>query len=81
MSDLVDDWYKRRFDNKDLTDTDYEKAVYSLKMEKGDDGHLDMEHIFKVFVDENGYAYVFGANRGNGGVIILDVFTNNNIDV
>lgn len=55
VSDLVDDWYKRRFDNKDLTDTDYEKAVYSLKMEKGDDGHLDMEHIFKVFVDENGY--------------------------
>ena len=28
------------------------------------------------FVDENGYAYVFGANRGNGGVIILDVFSN-----
>ena len=28
------------------------------------------------FVDEFGYAYVFGANRGNGGVIILDVFTN-----
>jgi len=28
------------------------------------------------FVDEVGYAYVFGANRGNGGVIILDVFTN-----
>lgn len=28
------------------------------------------------FVDENGYAYIFGANRGNGGVIILDVQTN-----
>lgn len=28
------------------------------------------------FVDENGYAYIFGANRGNGGVIMLDVFTN-----
>ena len=28
------------------------------------------------FVDEFGYAYVFGANRGNGGVIMLDVFTN-----
>lgn len=27
------------------------------------------------FVDENGYAYIFGANRGNGGVIILDVHT------
>lgn len=28
------------------------------------------------FVDENGYAYIFGSNRGNGGVIMLDVFTN-----
>ena len=28
------------------------------------------------FVDENGYVYVFGANRGNGGAIILDVQTN-----
>lgn len=25
------------------------------------------------FCDENGFVYVFGANRGNGGVIILDV--------
>jgi choice-of-anchor B domain-containing protein len=29
-----------------------------------------------LFIDENGYAYIFGANRGNGGVIILDVHTN-----
>lgn len=28
-----------------------------------------------VFVDEQGYAYILGANRGNGGVIILDVAT------
>jgi len=28
------------------------------------------------FVDENGVAYVFGANRGQGGVIMLDVQTN-----
>jgi len=27
------------------------------------------------FIDENGFAYVFGANRGNGGAIILDVNT------
>jgi choice-of-anchor B domain-containing protein len=27
------------------------------------------------FVDENGFAYVFGADRGEGGVIILDVHT------
>jgi choice-of-anchor B domain-containing protein len=29
-----------------------------------------------IYIDENGYAYIFGANRGNGGVIILDVHTN-----
>ena len=28
------------------------------------------------FVDANGYAYIFGVNRGNGGAIILDVHTN-----
>lgn len=28
-----------------------------------------------LFVDSAGYAYIFGANRGNGGVIILDIQT------
>jgi choice-of-anchor B domain-containing protein len=28
------------------------------------------------FIDENGFAYIFGANRGNGGTIILDVQNN-----
>jgi choice-of-anchor B domain-containing protein len=28
-----------------------------------------------IYIDEFGYAYIFGANRGNGGVIILDVAT------
>lgn len=28
-----------------------------------------------LYIDSNGYAYIFGANRGNGGVIILDVHT------
>ncbi len=27
------------------------------------------------FVDENGFAYIFGSNRGNGGAIMLDVQT------
>lgn len=33
------------------------------------------ESAHNIWVDENGYAYIFGSNRGNGGVIILDVFT------
>lgn len=28
-----------------------------------------------LYIDENGYCYIFGTNRGEGGVIILDVFT------
>lgn len=28
-----------------------------------------------LYVDSAGYAYIFGANRGNGGVIILDIHT------
>lgn len=28
-----------------------------------------------IYIDEFGYAYIFGANRDNGGVIILDVAT------
>ena len=29
-----------------------------------------------LYIDENGIAYIFGTNRGNGGVIMLDVNTN-----
>jgi choice-of-anchor B domain-containing protein len=28
------------------------------------------------YTSPNGYAYIFGANRGNGGVIMLDIHTN-----
>ena len=28
-----------------------------------------------LYIDEDGFAYIFGANRGEGGVIILDIVT------
>jgi choice-of-anchor B domain-containing protein len=28
-----------------------------------------------IYIDENGYGYIFGSNYGNGGAIILDLFT------
>lgn len=28
-----------------------------------------------IYIDENGYGYIFGANRGEGGAIMLDLFT------
>lgn len=33
----------------------------------------DWSFAHNIFIDENGFAYIFGANRGNGGVIILDL--------
>lgn len=55
VTDLVKDWYERRFKAKDLTKSDYQKAVDDLKAEKGTFGHADIEHAFSVFVDDDGY--------------------------
>jgi choice-of-anchor B domain-containing protein len=33
----------------------------------------DWQSAHNIWIDENGFAYIFGANRGQGGVIILDV--------
>ena len=55
VTDIVKDWYDRRFKDKDLTKSDYSKAVDDLKKEKGTAGHADLENAFKVFVDENGF--------------------------
>jgi hypothetical protein len=55
VSNLVADWYERRFRNNDLNKTDYQKAVDDLKAEKGTQGHAALEYAFSRFVDENGY--------------------------
>jgi len=55
VSDLVKDWYERRFSANDLTKNEYQNAVNDLKAEKGTAGHADFEHAFELFVDENGY--------------------------
>jgi len=34
-----------------------------------------------IYIDENGYAYVMGADNGNGGAIILDLNTNPKVPV
>lgn len=55
VTDIVQDWYTRRFTDNQLTKSEYQKAVDDLKAEKGTAGHLDLEHIFSLFVDEDGY--------------------------
>jgi len=55
VSDIVADWYERKFRNKALVASDYEKAVNDLKAEKGTAGHAAFEYAFDLFVDEDGY--------------------------
>jgi len=55
VSNLVADWYERRFKSNDLTKSEFQKAVDDLKAEKGTAGHADFEHAFEIFVDENGF--------------------------
>jgi hypothetical protein len=55
VSDLIKDWYSTRFADNKLTESEHQKAVNDLKAEKGTAGHADFEHIFSLFVDDNGY--------------------------
>ena len=55
VSDLIKDWYDQVFADKALTDSEYQKALNDLRAEKGTDGHKDLENIFNLFVDEDGY--------------------------
>ena len=55
VTDLVSDWYDRRFKANDLTKSEFAKAVDDLKAEKGTAGHKDIEHAFEVFVDADGF--------------------------
>jgi hypothetical protein len=55
VTDLVKDWYERRFATKDLTKSEFQTAVDDLKAEKGTAGHADLEYIFSLFVDKDGY--------------------------
>ena len=36
----------------------------------------EWESAHNLYIDENGICYIFGANRGNGGCIMLDLNTN-----
>ena len=51
VTDLVNDWYERRFREKKLTDTEFQKSIDAMKADKGTAGHADLEYAFKVYVD------------------------------
>jgi hypothetical protein len=54
VTDLTSDWYSKKFADKSLTDTEYEKAVKQLKAEKGTLGHKDIQNmLIKHFLGED----------------------------
>ena len=55
VSDLVGQWYERRFKANDITKDEFSTAVDDTKAEKGTAGHKDLEFAFSLFVDEDGY--------------------------
>lgn len=58
VTDLIKGWYERRFKDKDLTKSDFQKAIDDLKAEKGTAGHAALEFAFHKLVDTNGYLRV-----------------------
>lgn len=48
--------------------------ITSFTYYQGDLGQT-WQSAHNLYIDEDGFAYIFGSNRGNGGVIILDVAT------
>lgn len=55
VTNLAKRYYDRKFRNKQLSETELQKALNEQKKEKGTDGHADLENIFHRLVDDNGF--------------------------
>ena len=54
VSNITKTWYDILRSDKALTDSEYKKAINTLKADKGTAGHKDKEHAAKIMTDENG---------------------------
>jgi hypothetical protein len=54
VSNIIKNWYSEVRAQDALTDSEYKKAINTLKADKGTAGHKDFEYAFSLFVDENG---------------------------
>lgn len=55
VTNLAKQYYERKFRNKQLSETELQKAINDQKKEKGTDGHSDLEDIFHRLVDDDGF--------------------------
>jgi hypothetical protein len=56
ISDIINNYYIDLFGDNQMTESEFEKAVFSVYAEKGTDGHADQEHLLSLFTDDNGFA-------------------------
>lgn len=54
VSNLTKTWFDRLNADNALTDSEYQKALNTLKADKGTDGHHDLEYIHSLFFDKDG---------------------------
>ncbi|NLR60675.1 hypothetical protein HGH93_21375 [Chitinophaga polysaccharea] len=55
VTNLAKAYYDRKFRNKQISETELQRAINDQKKEKGTDGHSDLEDIFHRMVDDDGY--------------------------
>ncbi|SEW21604.1 hypothetical protein SAMN05428988_3229 [Chitinophaga sp. YR573] len=48
-------YYERKFRNKQISETELQKAINDQKKEKGTDGHADLEDIFHRMIGDDGF--------------------------
>lgn len=54
VSNLTKTWYDKLHADNALTDSEYQKALNTLRADKGTDGHKDLEYIHQLFFDADG---------------------------
>ncbi len=55
VSNIIKTWYDKLNAENALTDSEYQKALNTLRADKGTDGHKDLEYIHGLFFDKDGY--------------------------
>lgn len=55
VTNFAKSWYEKMNKNKELTKTEYQKALSNMKQDVGTKGHEVIKYAYDIFIDENGY--------------------------
>ena len=54
VSNITKSWFEKLNADNALTDSEYQKALNTLRADKGTDGHHDLEYIHDLYFDKDG---------------------------